>query len=523
MGDRFDIDHLRICIRSGKAACAQRFAARMGALGASELPRALEGRAARALARAGLPADAVVAVRRLELHLRADDGVRAAELATGWAAAVEAALARLLAGLASGGDDDRAPAVWFADLWAAERRHLERRAAGAPDAWWAGRLLMDGDAPDSIAPSAILHRWLHRAPGRAVVEMAAAVRTEPRLARLLEPARAMRLARVLIGRVAGRREAAGAGPASGARQGAATATAAGSPPAALAGAYLDTLRACLRAHRERLAAFAAAAPCEPWLVALLLAAHPSASRIGAAGLQALIRDAADAPAGAAGSGPATTATAATTAAPEPAPARRPAGGTAASPAAVAADGGHRVHAGGLLLLLRPLARLPLFERCTDPGRAAGELALLALQRVLAPLAPAARRAAFERERPLLAVFAPEYDWRTDIADAPVRDPEIAAELLDRLAGAIPPAIGFAPGALREIFGMRTPAYASAAEHRLACLLLRPGVLRVCPWEAGIEWPLAAVDLALRRAGWDQDPGWVPWIGRAVRLRYGAGT
>lgn len=518
MGDRLDIGHLRVCIRSDEAACAQQFAARMQALGTRALPRALEGCAARALAHAGLPAAAVVAVRRLELHLRADDGVQNTELATGWAAAVEAALTRLLSGLAPGDDADGAPAVWFGDPWAAERRHLERRAAGAPDAWWSGLLLTGDDAPGTLEPSAILERWLRRAPGRAVAEMATAVHAEPRLARLLEPAQALRLAHLLIARGAGRRDT--ADPAGGARQKTvpATTTAADPVPPALCDEYLDTLRACLRTQRARLAAFAAATQCAPWLAALLLAAHPSARRVGAAGLQALIRDVQDAPAGAAGTGPAAAATGAAAPAPAHDPARRPVTGAVA---AVAADAGHRVHAGGLLLLLRPLARLPLFERGADPGRAAGELALLALHRVLAPLAPAARRAAFERERPLLAVFAPECDWQAPIADAPVRAPGTASELLDRLADAIPPAIGFAPGALREIFGMHAPAYADAAGHRLACLLLRPGVLRTRPWEAEIEWPLVAVDLALRRAGWDQDPGWVPWIGRTIRLRYGA--
>ncbi|WP_347250389.1 hypothetical protein, partial [Zoogloea sp.] len=56
--------------------------------------------------------------------------------------------------------------------------------------------------------------------------------------------------------------------------------------------------------------------------------------------------------------------------------------------------------------------------------------------------------------------------------------------------------------------------------RLAHLLLRPGLLRHTPWEAELIWPLAAVDLALRRAGWDQDPGWLPWLGRTLRFRFG---
>jgi hypothetical protein len=288
------------------------------------------------------------------------------------------------------------------------------------------------------------------------------------------------------------------------------------------------LRAALLAHRDRLRTFAMAASCEPWLAALLLAAHPSASRLGASILLALVRDTQ------ASSAAGTDRPAAASAAPgmaEPPPSARAAGASAGAPTDATANpptadvtprSEHRVHAGGLLLLLRPLARLALLEGCAAPGRALGDVALLALQRVFAPLKPGARMAALERERPLLAVFAPECDWSTRITDAPISDPQTAAGLLERLAAAIPAGIAFAPGASREIFGMQSAAYPIATEHRLAALLLRPGLLRVIAWEAEIEWPLAAIDLALRRTGWDQDPGWVPWIGRTIRLRFGAG-
>jgi hypothetical protein len=33
-------------------------------------------------------------------------------------------------------------------------------------------------------------------------------------------------------------------------------------------------------------------------------------------------------------------------------------------------------------------------------------------------------------------------------------------------------------------------------------------------------PLDSVDLDIRRAGLDLDPGWVPWLGVVVRYRYG---
>ena len=35
----------------------------------------------------------------------------------------------------------------------------------------------------------------------------------------------------------------------------------------------------------------------------------------------------------------------------------------------------------------------------------------------------------------------------------------------------------------------------------------------------IHLSLADVDLDIRRAGLDIDPGWLPWLGRVVRFRY----
>jgi hypothetical protein len=55
---------------------------------------------------------------------------------------------------------------------------------------------------------------------------------------------------------------------------------------------------------------------------------------------------------------------------------------------------------------------------------------------------------------------------------------------------------------------------------LTALLHRPGVLRWLPGWAELEMPLDTVDLDVRRAGLDLDPGWVPWLGVVVRYRYG---
>ena len=544
MGDRLEIGQLRTRIRCEHAADAQQLAARVHALGARELPQALQDCAARALAQAGLPATAVVAVRRLALHLRVGAGVQALELAAGWAASLEAALARLLSGLAPG-DEAQATVVWFAERWTAERRHLERRAAGEPDAWWADELLPGTRASsagglEAAEPLSILQRWLERDPGRAVLEMAALARSAPRLAALVEASQAMALARRLIEGFAAApvrswvqapRHAPPAAAASADRSAAST-DGAGTDRAPRGDVDIDGLLAGLDDVRAGLSTFATPDQRAPWLAALLLAAHPSASCLGAARLFARVRAAADASAAEARSPVRTTAAqptprAVTADAPAPAATATAARDTSASPSRQSSQStlSSRVHAAGLLLFLRPLARLALLERCANPGRAAGVLALSALQRVFAPLAAGARMAALERERPLLAVFAPECDWHARIAETPVSATEAraAAEQLDALVEAIPAGLSFAPGASREIFGMPSPPCASAAEHRLAGLLLRPGMLHVRAWEAEIEWPLASIDLALRRAGWDQDPGWVPRIGRTIRLRYGDGT
>ncbi len=54
-------------------------------------------------------------------------------------------------------------------------------------------------------------------------------------------------------------------------------------------------------------------------------------------------------------------------------------------------------------------------------------------------------------------------------------------------------------------------------HALVC---RPARLRLTDTHAELFFALDAVDLRLRRAGLDLDPGWVPWFARVVRFLYG---
>jgi hypothetical protein len=49
---------------------------------------------------------------------------------------------------------------------------------------------------------------------------------------------------------------------------------------------------------------------------------------------------------------------------------------------------------------------------------------------------------------------------------------------------------------------------------------RPGRVRATPTHVDVFFGHRAVDLRLRRAALDVDPGWVPWLGRVVQFHYG---
>lgn len=56
------------------------------------------------------------------------------------------------------------------------------------------------------------------------------------------------------------------------------------------------------------------------------------------------------------------------------------------------------------------------------------------------------------------------------------------------------------------------------------LIVRPGRIVVTPLHLDVFFEAGTVDLRIRRAGLDLDPGWVPWLGRVLRFHYldGAG-
>jgi hypothetical protein len=74
------------------------------------------------------------------------------------------------------------------------------------------------------------------------------------------------------------------------------------------------------------------------------------------------------------------------------------------------------------------------------------------------------------------------------------------------------------GSLGQLFVSRagSPALPSAADFVQHYLAL-PGRVDLAPETMTVTLSLEGIDLAVRRAGLDRDPGWVPWLGRFVRL------
>lgn len=134
---------------------------------------------------------------------------------------------------------------------------------------------------------------------------------------------------------------------------------------------------------------------------------------------------------------------------------------------------------------------------------------------------------------------------------PVLDGIAATELLARVALALVPIVEDDPvvfafagadphrtrctwdlpltGAPADRIDTHAAAWAAAVAHRLdreddparcvADMGLRTGTIEREPGWMDIHLDLQSVDLDVRRAGLDIDPGWVPWLGSVVRFRY----
>ena len=54
---------------------------------------------------------------------------------------------------------------------------------------------------------------------------------------------------------------------------------------------------------------------------------------------------------------------------------------------------------------------------------------------------------------------------------------------------------------------------------LADVVLRPARMAWTRTHLDVTLPLSALDVRVRAAGLDLDPGWVPWLGRVVAFHY----
>ncbi len=504
--------------------------------------RGLERCGPHVVAPEGLPADAVVAVRSLRVVLDVEGAPTDAQIARAFGSAFTESLAAVVRDVPAGVPrhaDQRV--VWFSDPHTAE---LEWMRAGfeRSDGWWWTHVIEPQWRSD---PAATVSSWMERAPQRwqhsvwsllterdpATSLPLEAVRQLNRRLSLPPVAREPRPRASADGSLAG-----GAGSVLSTDRGATTDSRAPDPATA---AFVWR-----RASSEARRVFTSLGG--PWreLAAFLVTASvlPSTRTWSRQHTAALARAAARRPYGSvrspegpggglrrADSPPDGTPIDASDA--ERGPVERPVGRTEDATAGVAesetgaglespvgpegagVDHAHAVFASGLLFLIR---RLPWADLPVDPLELHHHLHALGrslLQRVYDPLPVTARKAMVQGDAPLLAVFAGGPPDR-ELAQQPwtPASDRVVGPLLDGF-----PDTSVDPRLLGQIGLVPTT---GSVDRALQALLLRPGLLELDAHRADLHLPLSSVDLALRLGGWDLDPGWVPALGRMIRVHYG---
>ena len=125
----------------------------------------------------------------------------------------------------------------------------------------------------------------------------------------------------------------------------------------------------------------------------------------------------------------------------------------------------------------------------------------------------------------MAVFTGARDTSIDVAATPLSasELELATAVLTDLEAKIDDDITPCPNVQDQLYGPHLQQAArDVAASPLAKLVLRPARLEVTPTQADVHFRASALDFSLRRAGWDIDPGWVPYVGRVIRFHYDNG-
>lgn len=164
--------------------------------------------------------------------------------------------------------------------------------------------------------------------------------------------------------------------------------------------------------------------------------------------------------------------------------------------------------GGLLFLLRPLLRHPWLRGAPWPAwpdhLAAFVDALLA--RVLVGLSDRERELILDVHAGLIDTFTAGAGLGSSVEGADA----VLDQLLDEL-----PELRPLPSTAAWVAHTRP----APRDEALLTLLVRPARLHLTRTHADLFLPLDTVDVELRRAGYDLDPGWVPGLRRVIRFHY----
>lgn len=447
----------QLSLRARVPGAGDAWRSRIQRLAGAALQSALHGHLEPLLAARGLGPDVEIFVRHLRVRVRVRGRVGDPRLAAAWAEALARDLSRQLDALGDARGGWTEDLALFADPCAAALAWVAQRMTNQPEAWWEARVAAGRRLGEALADVA------YAAPARLPSALMT-LHQERRLPweSVLTPTDAETIFQLLL-RAAQSAEALARG--SGALSALGPQGAEPSPGSTALARMISRLS-------------------ESDTPALVGVEHPSLRRLLAAAL-------------------ALSTPAQALAMPSPPPATLPVENTI-----------YPLYLAGLVLLVRPLLRGPVAAKLPPEQIPALVLSALdaVLRRLLAPLDPALAALVRVQHAELVEVLSGgaqrvDEDLGETALDAVLGDlPREIADVLDR--GPLPPE--------RKVLAHLVRANTRAP---LAALVLRPGRLEVGRGWADLYLPLATVDLALRLGGWDLDPGWIPSLGRVIRLHY----